>query len=95
MQSVVNEKHVFLLRSALAQVFPCAGIVSFTQPELYGAHFTALTTPFLRHSARIEDGPTNLLPAKKWNTLNLELYIGEFKANAWIQVGIMVLGLLD
>ena len=49
------KKHVFLLRSALAQVFPCAGIVSFTQPELYGAHFTALTTPFFRHSARIED----------------------------------------
>ena len=55
MQSAVNEKHVFSLQSALAQVFPCAGIVSFTQPELYGAHFTALTTPFLRHSARIED----------------------------------------
>ena len=44
MQSVVNEKHVFLLRSALAQVFPCAGIVSFTQPELYGAHNALLAT---------------------------------------------------
>ena len=27
--------------------------------------------------------------------MNLELYIGEFKARAWIQVGVMVLGLLD